>query len=131
MSSDGKHLAKYQFKPGQSGNKSGRRPLPEHLRDAPELTKDRVQKMIGLYAEMSLTQLEEKAKDKTLPGFEAAIVATLIKAIKDGDVNRMEFFLNRCGIGKVTDKVETNLKVEEVEVTKENIAELYEIARKA
>ncbi len=119
------------WKPGQSGNISGRPKLPEHLKDAPEMTKDKVQRIIGLYSEMSVAKLKVAAKDENLPAFEAAVIASLLNAIKFGDTSKMEFFLQRCGIGKVTEKIEQDIKVEEVEVTKENIAELYEIARKA
>jgi hypothetical protein len=94
-----------RWKPGESGNKTGRPRLPAHLQNIPSLTADEVNKIMSKYTRMSLTELEQVILEKKAPALEMAICSNLIKSITSGDYANLQFILDRS-VGKVTEKSE-------------------------
>ncbi len=89
------------YKPGQSGNPSGK---PLQL-----LTKDKVSSVLGKFSNMSGTQLNEVLKDPKSTMLELMVAAVMAKAVKDGDPHRLDFLLQRS-IGKVSDMTTIEVK---------------------
>lgn len=89
------------WKPGQSGNPSGR---PKKL-----LTRDHVEHHFSTMAALSTSELEILCKDPKEPALRVMIARVIIEAIKAGDYSRLNFLLDRS-IGKVKDVAEiTNI----------------------
>lgn len=86
-----------RFKPGESGNKSGR---PKNL-----LTKDRVSAILSRFSGMTRSELEQVSKDPKATMIELTIGAIFAKAATTGDYSRLEFLLQRS-IGKVTEQID-------------------------
>lgn len=95
------------FKPGVSGNPSGRakKPLPETLRGVDSLTGMEVVKLISKYARMTQDEMAAAVDSKKLSVLELTFVSIFSKSIELGDFSRVSFLLDRC-IGKVKDIVE-------------------------
>jgi len=93
-------LKQYAYKPGQSGNITGRPKLPEHLRGIASLTQDEVTKLVSKYARMTREELQAAVASTTTPMVEIAIAAIFAQAAKHGDFARLAFLLDRA-IGKV------------------------------
>ncbi len=85
-----KHLK--PFVKGQSGNPSGK---PKQL-----LTKDKVKGILGKFADMTRSQLQDIVTDPKSTMLEIIIAAIMVKAAKDGDYGRLSFILDRS-IGKI------------------------------
>lgn len=79
------------FRPGQSGNPSGRSKLV--------LTKQEVDKVMGKFAHMDKDELVGILNDKKAPMLEAMIASVMVRAVTDGDASRLEFLFSRS-IGK-------------------------------
>lgn len=93
-----------RFKPGMSGNPSGRPGIPKDLRSVKPLSQDSVNRIISKYASMTLAELDKSSTDPNTPAIELIYASAIKAAILDGDTNRLEAILNR-GIGKVRDNV--------------------------
>lgn len=89
--------AEYRFKPGESGNKSGR---PKNL-----LTKDKVGGIISKCAAMTQVELREFVMLPTATMIELTIANIFIQAYEDCDSSKLEFLLQRS-VGKVTEQVD-------------------------
>ena len=94
-----KHLK--PFKPGQSGNPSGK---PKQL-----LTKDKVSSILGKFATMTREQLQAVVTDSKSTMIEIMIASVMVKAAKDGDYARLDFLLTRS-VGKVKEEIEQTIK---------------------
>jgi len=96
-----KHLGKHQFKPGVSGNPSGRpkNPIPKALRD---MSEKGVQEVIAAVCAGNLDQLQEIIESPETPALQVGYAKALVRAIKEGDVEIIERLLQRV-IGKVPD----------------------------
>lgn len=99
------HLGEHQFRPGQSGNPSGRPKLPEDLKKARRLNQIAVGRIINEYMNLSITELKFELEDESTSALEAMIGKIIIEAHKVGDYSRVNFLFDRM-IGKVTEKVE-------------------------
>lgn len=97
-------LSKYNFKPGQSGNPEGRPRIPENLRSVRPLSHDEMIRIVSKLLRMNVCDLES-IKIENVSSIEAMIITVIIKAIQNGDTNKIEFLLNRCGL-KIKDIVE-------------------------
>lgn len=87
------------WKPGQSGNPSGRPKLPEELRSIRALTQEELQRIISKYGRMPLPELDAIIAAKAGPTLELVVARILQEAFKRGDGQRLEFLLNRA-LGK-------------------------------
>jgi hypothetical protein len=97
-----------KWKKGQSGNPGGRPKLPAELKMIKELTGEEVKRLFAKYARMNKEEISSAVTDKTTPMFELVIAAGLVKAVKDGDYQKLNFILDRT-IGKVVEKTEVEL----------------------
>lgn len=117
-----------RFLPGQSGNPSGRRKLPEELKDIAEFTAEEIKRMFAKYGRMPVELVKEAANDLQIASIEAVIASGIMRAIKDGDYARLSYFLDRT-IGKVTEKTEIEMP-EPVIIQRANGEEIYLAAEK-
>ncbi len=88
------------WKPGQSGNPTGRPKIPEHLRGILALMPDEVSRMIAKYARMDRAELGLMLETKAMPMLEACIAKIFQESYAKGDFTRLSFLLDRA-IGKV------------------------------
>jgi hypothetical protein len=96
------------FKPGNTTGK-GRPTLPEDLKGVKELTKEYLTRLISMFLDKPISEIEKIAEDSTAPAKYALVAGIIVKALKFGDHTRLEFLLGRT-IGKVTEKVELSGK---------------------
>ncbi len=87
------------WKPGVSGNPSGRPRLPDELRGIRSLTVTEVCKLVSKYAQLSHPELEAVIEAKTAPVLELAIAKIFEQSVRYGDYQRLAFLLDRS-IGK-------------------------------
>ena len=85
-----------QFKPGQSGNPSGKR--------NGGLTVDEVSDLMARFCRLSRDALQAVVQDPKSTMIEITVASILARAAKDGDYSRLEFLLSRS-IGKVKDVI--------------------------
>ena len=90
-----------KWKPGQSGNPSGR---PKGI-----LTSDQVRALIGRFWGMTREQLHVVVQDQKSSMGEIMVASIMAKCAKDGDYTRLDGLLNRT-IGKVKEQVEVTSK---------------------
>lgn len=88
-----------RFKPGESGNKSGRPKLPKELALIRSLTADEVKKIISKFAEMKKSEIEMTLDDPSTPILHLAIASIFNQCAKHGDYGRLSFLLDRA-VGK-------------------------------
>ena len=93
------------FKPGQSGNPKGRKPLPPGEKGLAGLTKNKVRQLFGKFMGLTTQEIIAKCEDKTTPALEMILGRIILKAISTGDYTRLEFLLNRV-VGKVKDEID-------------------------
>jgi hypothetical protein len=84
-----------RWKPGQSGNPSGRPPLPPELRDIVALSGQEVRRVIARYARMNRAELQEAIQKPEIPVLDLYIASILAQGIKLGDFARLAFLLDR------------------------------------
>lgn len=85
------------WKPGQSGNPTGR--------TKGILSVEGVKAAIGKHASMTIGELGGVLIDPDTKSLDAMIASVMLRAIKDADCGRFQFLLERA-IGKVKDVVE-------------------------
>lgn len=93
------------FKPGTSGNPSGRPKLPEDIANARKHNSNSVARLLNAFMNMDLDSLKELMNAKTTTNLELMIGRIVIESIKSGDQTRLNFILDRS-IGKVIEKME-------------------------
>lgn len=98
-----------RFPPGVSGNPLGKPPLPERLREVPEFTVEEVKRIFAIYSRMSVEELEEVVKDKTIPMFDLNVARGLLVGATSGDYSKINFLLDRM-IGKVKEVHQVDVK---------------------
>lgn len=96
------------FKPGQSGNPAGRTPLPEDLKSVKILTNTNLRARVQRLLDLPTDDLVAYAEDPKLTALDAMIASIVVKAVVNGDQQRLDFILNRL-VGKVQDKVEVTM----------------------
>lgn len=99
---------KTKWKPGQSGNPNGPKPLPPDLQKVKKLSRGFFERLMTKYLELSPAALKKELKKPQARAVDHIIGNIVLKAIEGGDEKKMEFLLNRL-IGKVTDKVEIEI----------------------
>jgi len=80
------------FKPGQSGNPSGK---PKQL-----LTKDKVSSIFQKFSCKNRIELQAVIDDQKSTMIEIMVASVMVKAAKEGDYARVQFLLDRA-VGKV------------------------------
>lgn len=94
-----------KWKPGQSGNPSGRPKIPEHLRGVMELTVDELKRTIAKHFRMEKSEIDRVLDNPRSIALDLVIASAIAKAINDGDVHKAEYLFLRS-LGKVTEKLE-------------------------
>lgn len=93
-----------QFKPGISGNPSGRPALPEEIKEARKINKIEFERVLNEMIYMNLSELKSRADNPETPVVELLVAKILAEGIKRGDEKRLGFILDRL-IGPVKTKV--------------------------
>lgn len=88
------------WKPGQSGNPSGRPKLPPELLAIKALTPEELRRYVSKYARMANGELNALVEARSIPVLELAIARIFQESINKGDFMRLNFLLERA-IGKV------------------------------
>lgn len=97
-----------QFKPGQSGNKSGRPKLPEDIRKASKLTNEEFIRIANRFFSMNRGEIQETLQDPKATLLELIVGGIAVRAAKDNDHMRANFLLDRT-IGKVAETIKHGL----------------------
>lgn len=100
-----KQLAKHAFKPGQSGNTSGRPKLPDDILRAKALNRVEFQRLLNEFLTLDRAALEAKLKDPKTSMLELAVGNIVSKAAKDGDQQRLTFVIEHL-LGKMKEEFE-------------------------
>ena len=109
------------WKPGQSGNPSGK---PKGL-----LTRQQVETTFKRFHDKTLEELEAVVNDKKSTILERMLCSVMIKAIEEGDINRFGFLLDRA-IGKVPNVVDVSQEeLLRKELSEMSDAEVKQLAR--
>lgn len=97
----------YKFKPGQSGNPSGRpklTPIPNALK---QMTKQSLRRVIRAVCKGNLDNLKAMAEDPKRSALEVAVASCFVKAISRGDYATVEHIVQRV-TGKIPDEININ-----------------------
>lgn len=82
------------------------------------LTRSQLQMFLIKYMRMSVKDLAQAKKNPDLPAMDHAVIAVLVKAINDGDHNRLQFLLDRT-YGKVPDHINVSNVPQDFELAKQ------------
>jgi len=97
-----------RWKPGVSGNPSGRTPIPEDLKDC---TPTEIRAIIWRLWKFQPHRLKDILEDPKTPVGVLFIAQVLAKGIEQGDAGRLGFLLDRL-VGKVKEVVEIQAQQE-------------------
>lgn len=127
-----------KFKKGDISNPIGGLPIGQDLKEARKLTRLEFEKMINKYLFMSVNEIQDRIKHQEkygIPMIEALILSGLALAYKEGDIKRLDFFLDRT-IGRVVMKhhvvteVDESSRVAPVQLTESEKLEMIEAYKK-
>lgn len=93
------HL-KAPWKPGQSGNPSGKPKLPAELRAIQSLTRPEICKLVSKYGRMNRDELDTAKADPRLAIIDACFITVYEKILQYGDPARLMFLLDQA-MGKI------------------------------
>ena len=86
-----------RFRPGVSGNPSGRPKVPTELRDARRLSKIEIEQALNRFLFMTEREFEEVMSSPGTTGLELMIGVLIRKGIDEGDHKCISFILDRLG----------------------------------
>lgn len=104
---------KTSFKPGTSGNPSGRPQLPEDVRLAKIMDKVEFARRVHKFASMKRTEIEEYIAGPDANWMDEAVGNVLLQIAEHADMNRFEMVLRRY-IGPVTEEINVTRLLPEV-----------------
>lgn len=127
-------LPDHLWKPGQSGNKSGRPKLPEHLRLIKEFTSIEIGRYIAKYGRATLNDLLAVEHNKEAPMIErifAKMFHTAFDSKPEYALPTLKFLLDRS-IGKMPDVVYPEVEEDEQreELRKMPLADLLQLVKR-
>lgn len=93
-----------RFKPGQSGNPTGKPKDSPELRKLKNLTKQELVDVATMVVKGNLPDLKDIARDPTAPVVRVMLAAVCIKIIQKGDMSALNILLDRL-VGKVKDEL--------------------------
>lgn len=93
------------WKPGQSGNPGGAKPVPLDVKAARSLTIIEFTRIVNVLLYMTREEIQKVAADPKTPAMEVMIASILGKAITGADYMRANFLLDRI-IGKAVDPID-------------------------
>jgi hypothetical protein len=100
--------AEFRWKPGQSGNPSGRGKMPAELQKASKLSAHKLIAAVNKYIHMTKDALNADLRRPEASMLELLVGGMIARAVKDQDPVRANFILDRT-IGKVIDKMEIDV----------------------
>lgn len=103
------------WKPGQSGNPSGRR------RDL--ITRDHLKAILSRFSSLTKKQLKEIMDAEDTAMLDAIVASIMFKALETGDANRLEFLFNRM-IGKVKEELDLHESEERERLSRLSLKDL-------
>jgi Family of unknown function (DUF5681) len=103
--SDG--FKKQQFKPGQSGNPTGKIPLTDAEKALRRITLQNYTEVIELALTGKEAELEALAEDPDTPVLQKGIARAILKAVEDGDPSVLERFAARI-VGEIPKHLNIN-----------------------
>jgi hypothetical protein len=106
------------FKPGVSGNPTGKPKLPQDVRDAQRLTTIEFTRIVNKYLSMTKDELKAMASHPDTKVLSLMIASLVSKAVLEGDDRRMGFLLDRI-IGKVPQPIVAQIDPQLLELVKE------------
>lgn len=115
-------LEPWQFKPGQSGNPSGRPKDPPEVKLIKRLTRQEMAEVGSLIVQGKISDLQMVATGPQSTVLKAMIAKVAINIMAKGDMHSLDLLLNRL-IGKVKDEVvvdNLNTQVQRVVVLPSN-----------
>ncbi len=117
------------WKPGQSGNAGGRPKLPPELRMITQFTRQEISALIAKFGRMTDEELNAVIRDSKTPIVEIAL-CNMWKDAKSSDkaMQAFNFLLDRS-VGKPAEIEPNENEEEKITVTKDNLKDLYAIAR--
>ena len=93
------NLKPHVFKPGQSGNESGRPKDALSVRAIKKYTKEQLAETMMKYAFLDdFKELKRILETEKIPPLEAAILKIWAEAIKRGDEKKLDYLLQRMGM---------------------------------
>lgn len=81
------------FKPGESGNPNGRRPMPKEIREIKRALSEDFILSVNKFFNMNQAELKEVLNNPDSSLLDLSIAQILVKGVKGGDQRRMQFFL--------------------------------------
>ena len=93
------------FKPGKSGNPSGRPAIPPDILKARSLSRFELERILNKYIHMTKSEVIKAAQDPSTTALELMIASLISKGTNEGDYKRISFLLDRLGF-VVTQKIE-------------------------
>ena len=93
------------FKPGQSGNPSGRRKADPEIQALKALTLEQFKEIANLVLMADRQKATDLVNNASAPLFKRWLAKLADQGFGKGDRDALEFFLNRL-LGKVPDKIE-------------------------
>lgn len=123
----GKKTGGRDFEAGNPGG-PGRPKIPEDLKMARRLNKLELEKLLNKFLFMTPDEMTQRIQSSDVTAIEAMIGSIIIKAVKDGDQQRLNFILERL-IGKVKDQID--LTVVKPFIIKRPNGELVEMGAEA
>ena len=106
-------LPAHLWKKGESGNPSGRKKLPNDIREAKTMDKIQFARILHKFVHMRKDQLSDSLRNPNATMLELMVGHIVAKAAKDGDTVRATFLLDRM-IGKVADQVDVSNMVHQI-----------------
>jgi hypothetical protein len=86
-----------QFKPGESGNVSGRPAIPEDIKEARKLNKIEMERVLNHFISMTGQELKAYMGRPETTALELMVGKVVAIAIQKGDEKRLGFILDRLG----------------------------------
>lgn len=96
------------WKPGQTGNPSGRPKYPADVKEARVMNLAEASRILNKYAYSTVEEIKAAALDPQTPAIEMMILKVIVECTKTGDHHRLNFLFDRL-IGKVTEKIKVEL----------------------
>lgn len=97
----GKKTGGKSFKKGESGNPNGRPSLPDDVKEAREINKIELERILNKYIHMTFKQIQKVCADDATPVLDLMICKIIGEAIKKGDQVKLGFILDRLPVGPV------------------------------
>lgn len=102
-------MERHKFKPGVSGNPSGRPKMDPKERVLKELTVQSFREVIEVVCTGNLAALEAMKDDPNISALQVGIAASLAKAMREGDYATIEKIAERI-VGKIPDELNLTSK---------------------